>query len=345
MNTRSGLRFSQACVALCAFIGLGAGLQAATLVRYTPDVTDQTAGMIADTDALVADESGGGLSASSLVQNAPDGFANALVWPVYVSAPLSVTEYLSFTVAPDVGQVLTFDQLRYSGLSYFDSQLTLHLRSSLDGYAADIDSETTVGSGGRAYDFAFDLASLATGIGSSVEFRLFPAKTGGADDFMDLRGDTGVGLALEGGAARGHGFTNAAFYSFTLDQVGGFGIPDADRHIRFVSHGATTMRLQNQFSGNARVLCLTGVKDFFDATVFDAAEVNQQFPFCLDIAITDQPSDVIIWKVPDGRLFRLQVLAFTLTEFPPGSGFFEVSGSFQVAPITPILVFRDGFEG
>lgn len=92
---------------------------------------------------------------------------------------------------------------------------------------------------------------------------------------------------------------------------------------------ATTIRLQNQISGDARVRCLTGHTNYADLTSFNPSDVTEQFPACLDVNVTSQPSDVMVWKMPSGELYKFQLLSFSIQESPPGSGSFAVSGSFQ----------------
>ena len=316
-------------------------MHADTLVRYLPD---QSGAVMLDSDPVPPDTVVTGLDLGNLVQSEPQGFGNALVWPVQVAAPRSATRYLSFTIEPLDGRVLAFSRLLYSGRSYQESSPGLHLRTSLDGFAADVDSRIAVGVGARDYTLAFDLGALPTGIDQLIELRLYPDNNGGASDFMDLRGNRNVGMSLLGEFGRMHEFADSDFYSFSLDIVGGFEIPDADRHLRFGAPEADIVRLRNQPTGDARVKCLSGQRDFFSAAVYDPTEISEQSPACLELSVDDLPSEVTVWKLPDGRLFRFQLLDAQVEEDSPGAEFYLASGTFQAGPLSPVLVFRDDFE-
>ena len=171
---------------------------AQVLVQYYPDTSDGTAGNVGDSTALPADFIGPDVAVSALVQNAPDGYFNNLVWPVYVNSAFNVNEYLAFSLTPETMRELALTRLTYAGRSYFDSSLTMHLRWSVDGFASDIRSANTAGTAGRDYVLSFDLRTLPAQAGT-VEFRLYPDDNGLADDFMDLRGPAvSQGLVLYG---------------------------------------------------------------------------------------------------------------------------------------------------
>lgn len=313
---------------------------AQTLVSWLPP---QSGATVSDNEAVPGATVIPNLAPGALSQTNPQGFANTLVWPVSVSAPRSATRYLEFAVTPSAGRVLAIMGIEYSSNSFLDSDVGLFLRSSRDGFATDLDSARSIGTGSRSAVLTFDPAlALPLVIDSAITFRLFPDRAGATNDFLDLRGNDGIGLRLTGEFARRQGFNNAQFYSFANDLVGGFDIPDSDRNIRFVSLDANRMRLQNQFSGDARVRCLPGQKNYFATTVLDAASVTDQDLPCLDLSTSDLPSDVSVWKLPDGRLFRFQMLQFTLTPMPPDR--FLVSGTFQAGPIQPLRIFVNDFE-
>ncbi len=308
----------------------------AALARWVPD---QSGATVVDSDPVPGLTVVPNLAADQLTQTGAIGLSNTLVWPVAVSTPRSNARYLQFSVTPSAGRVLFLRRIVYPARSFSDSDLRLHLRSSLDAFAVDLASAGTTGIGFREADLRFDLGGNPSGSIGAITFRLYPDRVGGAADSLDLRAE---GLVLEGDFARRQQFSTSQFYSFSNEAVGGFEIPDSARNIRFVLLGVGTMRLQNQVSGDARVLCLPGQRDFFATTVLDVASVTAQFPSCLDIGASNQPSDVSIWKLPDGRLFRFQVLQFTVT----GSGDdAAVSGTFQAGPIKPLRIFGSGFEG
>lgn len=314
---------------------------AGTLASWLPP---QSGAPVSDNDPVPGATVIPNVAPGALSQTNPQGFANTLVWPVSVSAPRSATRYLEFAVTPSGGRVLAITGIQYSSNSFFDSDVGLFLRSSRDAFASDLDSARSIGTGSRSTVLRFNPAQTSPMvIDSAITFRLFPDRAGATNDFLDLRGNDGVGLRLLGEFAQRRGFGDAQFYSFANDLVGGFQIPGSDRNIRFLSIDASTMRLQNQFSGDARVLCLPGQKNFFATTVLDAASVTETIPTCLRLSASDLPSDVSIWKLPDGRLFRFQMLQFSIITLPPDL-LFEVSGTFQAGPIQPLRIFVDGFE-
>lgn len=145
------------------------------------------------------------LIASPLSQQNPGSFSNTSVWPISTSAGFLPSRYVSFTVSPRDGSSWRAETLRFSTSSYASSEVALHLRSSIDGFAGDIGVARNAGSGSRNWEASFDLSALGQSLTGSIEFRLYPTHTGAQSDFIDLRGADfgGSGLQLEGAAGCG----------------------------------------------------------------------------------------------------------------------------------------------
>lgn len=164
-----------------------------TLVQYNPT------GPQLSTTPLNPSAVSSLITASTLVQSTPGSWSNTDVWPVPTSSPFNIGVYTSFTIQPTAGNQLNLASLSYDAESYFNSNITLHLRSSLDGFASDIGAVNSTGNGQRTWNATFDLSTLPRNIASSVEFRLYPDNTGAAD-FADLvstaTGGNGLVLSL-----------------------------------------------------------------------------------------------------------------------------------------------------
>lgn len=312
------------------------------LLQWVPD---QSGSQLSDQSPIPGSSIVAKLAPGDLTQIGDPCCTNQFVWPVSVSAPRSSGRYLEFSITPSQGRLLALRRIIYPGRSYFDSNLGLHLRSSLDGFSQDLDSDFTSASGARDSRLVFEVNSLPLLSDTTLTFRLYPDRIGNTSDFLDLRGEDGLGLQVQGELATRLDFGDAQFYSFSREAVGGFELPDNDRHIRMIASNASTLRLQNQFSGDARALCLSGQKDFFAADVLDAAVITEQFPACLRIDKSDLPSDVSIWKLPDGPLFRLQILEFDIINIGPESfPIYAVSGRLQAGPVLQQRILADRFE-
>jgi hypothetical protein len=147
---------------------LSAGVaNAALLAQYDP-----TGPQLSGT-AIAPAVTAAGVTASTLSQTGLENFwSNASVWPVgrVSSSPTIVLgEYLSFTV--NAGANFDFTSLQYDKRSYFGTGAQqASVRSSLDGFAADIDV-LAVNPGGDQ-SLSFDLSSLALASGP-VGFRIY----------------------------------------------------------------------------------------------------------------------------------------------------------------------------
>ncbi|MHB8448706.1 MAG: hypothetical protein ACYC7G_01265 [Rudaea sp.] len=178
-------------LALClVFTGTAFGQ---ALVQYNPTGSQQSTTPLSPTavSSLV--------TASTLVQSTPGAWFNTNVWPVPTSGPFNIGVYTSFTIQPTAGNQLNLASLSYDAESYFNSNITLHLRSSLDGFASDIGAVNSTFNGTRTWNATFNLSALPRNITSPVEFRLYPDNTGAAD-FADLvstaAGGNGLVLSL-----------------------------------------------------------------------------------------------------------------------------------------------------
>ncbi len=116
------------------------------------------------------------------------------------------TRYISTTFTVDAGKVLTLGDLTYSveDLPHEGARSTFHVRSSLDGFAADIDSFTLT-TAGLVTDRTTDLSVLG-GITGTIEFRFYATVPSG-------------GITM--------GFANH------LPGGSGGGLPDVGQNIRF----------------------------------------------------------------------------------------------------------------
>jgi hypothetical protein len=301
---------------------------------------DQSEALVFDSDPVVGVPLISDLSIENLIQANAGGFQNPDRWPVLVNAPRSTTRFLEFSVRPENDRLIKLRRIVYPSESYGDSNLALHLQSSLDAFFADLGSAFSAGPGFRSRKLGFDLSDLPPFYNELVTFRLYPDRIGEESDYLDLLGNDGFGLRLLGEIAIQTYFAGSQFYSFSQERVGTVvELPDgADRQIEFSFIDDDNMRVENQASGGASVYCLTGEKDFFAVSVFDASLVTEQSPACLEVTRSDLPSDVSIWKLPDGRLFRFQIVDLSTV---PGS----VSGRLQAGPIRPDRISADRFEG
>lgn len=309
--------------------------RAADLAHYLPDANDAIDGQIHDSFLIPSDRTDPHVLAGNLGQSVPNGFFNAGVWPVSADHGFDANDYLSFTLQATPGYALDFAGLHYTGFSYFPSTLSLHLRSSIDGFANDIASATTSGNGFRAFDFSYPLDGLPGTVTTAVEFRLYPDNNGLGNDFLDLWGDPIAGLRVEGTSTPWQrDLGDGSYYSFNLGISGGTEISAANRHLRLLALDAEAVLAQNQVSGNARVECASGTRDFDSVTAYAGGAVTQQFPGCLAQSVDDLPGEVMIWKLPNGDLYKFQLLDAQTVETIPQSGVFAADAIFVAAPIT-----------
>jgi large repetitive protein len=126
----------------------------------------------------------------SLTRTGVGGGTNgAATWPLYWdgAATQDLGEYISFTATPDAGRLLDVSELAIN-FGYVGATGTIAVRSSVDGFAANIDGTRTVTSGTGTT--TFDLSPIAES-SSTVEFRVY-LWSGGAG-WRDLNS-----LSLEG---------------------------------------------------------------------------------------------------------------------------------------------------
>jgi hypothetical protein len=142
------------------------------------------------------------VTATSLSQVGLGSWVNTDALPVgQISSSSTVTlgEYLTFAVSAAGGQDIMFQNLQYDKQSYNGSGATLaSLRSSLDGFATDIDTLHVNPSG--AQSLIFNLSSLPLSSGA-VTFRIYfydaPINRSDWDDLLSTASG-GNGLQLTG---------------------------------------------------------------------------------------------------------------------------------------------------
>lgn len=183
-------------------------VQAVTLARWTPVSTALPKGpdYDASTDTPAPDEVAPNVIVSNLdrVGAAAGGTNTGDRWSGTATdgaAGISLGDYTSFSIAPDGGYLVDFTSIAYTfetyGLSDTGGYLT-YLRSSLDGFASDLATDSIPAAGPRGGTMVFDISSL-TDIDESVEFRIYasaPTSIGGARWFDLIGSDTATDLGL-----------------------------------------------------------------------------------------------------------------------------------------------------
>jgi hypothetical protein len=195
---------------LCACAGPAS---ASILVQYDP-VGDQASNIGVSPSSLAP-----GLAASDLTQTGFEDFwENSGVWPVgriSDSPTIVLSQYVTFTLT---GQ-FSLDTLSYDGLSYLNAGPTFaSVRSSLDGFAADVASQPVDPSSG-VRTLSFDISALQN-ISGALEMRLyFYGSPSDLTDWMDLasseRGFNGLTV---------HGSTVPTPATFVLLGLGLLGV-------------------------------------------------------------------------------------------------------------------------
>ncbi len=187
---------------LAAFlIAAPAAALAVPLVHYDPTGAQQNTAPV--NPAMV----NANVTASALTQTLSEGeWNNANRWPVgrTLSGDLNTDVYLTFTVEADAGFALDLTLLEYDKQSYSDFGATsASVRSSLDGFASDIDMIAVTPTARREL-LAFDLSALPL-IEGAVEFRIyFYSAVQSLADWTDLvsSANQGSGLLLSGEVTR-----------------------------------------------------------------------------------------------------------------------------------------------
>lgn len=142
------------------------------------------------------------LSASDLTQEGFGGWVNTNIWPVGQIGAASPTvdplQYLSFEITPSVAvdlAGLTYSRNAYNG----DSCRQAAVRTSLDGFATDVDVLTGLNPAGTV-ELVFDLSSLPPLIATTeIRIYFYDAPTAGLD-WADLLSTAvgGNGLVVTG---------------------------------------------------------------------------------------------------------------------------------------------------
>lgn len=200
-------------LALCLFSVSLLHVDAVVLARWTPVSTASgPAGSDYDNgpDTPPASEVASGLTASVLdrIGGAEFGGGNGgPVWPglaIDGASGITLGDYTTFTLTPSAGFTLDFDTITYTYQSYGEATnggYLFFLRSSADGFASDLATDSANTGGGL---ITFDASSL-TGVASATEFRIYasaPTGTGG-NRWFDLAGsdtDPAQGIIVNGTA-------------------------------------------------------------------------------------------------------------------------------------------------
>jgi len=187
--------------------------QAVVLARWTPVSvgSDAVVGASYDeaADTPPADEFAPNLTVSSLdrIGAAEVGTNAGAVWSGAATngaTGISLADYTTFTITPDSGFTASYTSVSYSyqtyGFQATDGYL-LYLRSSVDGFAADL-ATGSVDPGPGAGTAVFDASSLS-GIADPVEFRIYASAPNApaGSRWFDLQGSntaTDVGLIVDG---------------------------------------------------------------------------------------------------------------------------------------------------
>ncbi|HND51288.1 MAG TPA: Ig-like domain-containing protein, partial [Pirellulaceae bacterium] len=137
-----------------------------------------------------------------LVRVGADWGTNTDLWPVYWygSTTLDASQYLTFSLTVAPADAADFTRLKVSFQEWVTGTSNVAIRTSLDGFAANVGGVQLLADSGSA-DVTFDLTSLAVAPGTTT-FRIyvFDAVDGTAG-WRDIRGSLasgGAGVLLEG---------------------------------------------------------------------------------------------------------------------------------------------------
>jgi hypothetical protein len=170
---------------------------ATNLVQYNPN------GFLVSTTPLSASSVAPGITAGTLSQVGFGTASNTDAWPVgniSTSPTITLGNYLTFTVTLPAGQIFMFQDLFYTKESYNGHGGTLaSIRSSKDGFAADISQLSINPAGVQTIDFNLSSLGQVTG---TITFRIYFYGASASTDWDDLIGSNrgGNGLLLTGGS-------------------------------------------------------------------------------------------------------------------------------------------------
>lgn len=178
-----------------ATVSLNVVAQSLTLASYDP-VGSQGSANLAGTTGLT------GVTVSSLNRVGASSGTNTNLWPVYWtgSTTINPTQYLTFSVTAASTSLADFSKLTVSFYEWVNGTSNAAVRSSLDGFTANIGGVQTITDTGNA-DVVFDLASLPMAAGT-VTFRIYVFDSvDGTTGWRDIRSSAasnGKGVLLEG---------------------------------------------------------------------------------------------------------------------------------------------------
>ncbi|MDF1712717.1 MAG: PEP-CTERM sorting domain-containing protein [Akkermansiaceae bacterium] len=183
---------------------------AALLARWTPVSTALPAGENYDSsvDLPPADEVAPNLTVTPLdrvgaieVAGNPGAVWSGTATPE--TTEISVGDYTTFTLTPDAGFMMSLDNITYDYQSYGfagTGGYTFFIRSSIDGFAADLDTSSSFEGAARV---DFDVSSL-TDLTGPTEIRIYASTPTAGSRWFDLQGsntDPSLGLIVNGDVA------------------------------------------------------------------------------------------------------------------------------------------------
>ncbi|MDQ8189063.1 PEP-CTERM sorting domain-containing protein [Roseibacillus persicicus] len=182
-------------------------LSGATLARWTPVSTALPEGTSYDSgsDTPSPSEAAANLVVSTLARVPANSFTNAGIrYPGLASQSFDTSEYTEFTIAPASGYQVNLESLSYSTNTYGRMNnadgYTVYVRTSTDGFATDLGSQTITDS--SADTFVIDISALQ-GVDSPTTFRIYAVDNAqaGGNAWFDLDGSdtsTTTGLIISG---------------------------------------------------------------------------------------------------------------------------------------------------
>ena len=168
------------------------------LARFDPVGSQGNANLSGSTDLV-------GATVGALSRVGATYGTNTDDWPVYWygSTTVDTTQYLTFTVTPTASDAASFNRLTVSFQEWVTGTSNVAVRTSLDGFAANVGGVQLLTDTGSA-DVTFDLTSLPLAVGTTT-FRIYVFDTvDGTAGWRDIRSslwNNGKGVLLEGTTA------------------------------------------------------------------------------------------------------------------------------------------------
>ena len=178
-----------------ASVSLTVNAQQLTLAQFDP-VGSQSSANLSGTTGVA------GVTVGSLSRVGAGGGTNTNVFPVYWygSQTLDTAQYLTFAVTTTGALSADFENLTVSFQEWVNGTSNVALRTSLDGFSANVDGIQALADSGSA-DVVFDLSVLPRALGTTT-FRIYVFDTiDGTSGWRDIRSSSsnnGQGILLEG---------------------------------------------------------------------------------------------------------------------------------------------------